>query len=210
MRQRIATLLIACCLAAALSLIAHAQTESKPDEKKPDFAPPAFGLEDGTVVKLRLLRDLLSSKVQDEDSIEFEVIEDVTVDEVVVIKRGAVAEGTVIDAKAARRMGRSGRIGVRLDSRSHGQWQTRAAARHRGPVERQPRRRGRQQHDHRRHLLLSRRAALPADERQRGHDSERDPRDLFHRWKCPAGSDGVSVDVPLRHFTKRACFSART
>ncbi len=105
MSRRTATLLIAFCLVAVLSLSCCAQTESKPD----------FTLEDGTVVKLRLMRDLLSSKAKDEDSIEFEVIEDVTVDGVVVIKRGAVAEGTVIDAQAARRMGRSGRIGVRLD-----------------------------------------------------------------------------------------------
>jgi hypothetical protein len=74
-----------------------------------------FTLEDGAVVKLKLMRDLLSSEVEDEDTIQFEVIEDVKVDGVVVIQQGAKAEGTVIDSKTARRMGRTGRIGVRLD-----------------------------------------------------------------------------------------------
>jgi hypothetical protein len=39
----------------------------------------------------------------------------VKVDGIVVIPRGAKAEGTVIDTLAARRLGRTGRIGVRLD-----------------------------------------------------------------------------------------------
>lgn len=78
-------------------------------------ADKGFTLEDGTVVKLKLVRDLLSSEVEDEDTVQFEVIEDVKVNGVVVIPQGAKAEGTVIDAKAARRMGRTGRIGVRLD-----------------------------------------------------------------------------------------------
>lgn len=74
-----------------------------------------FRLEDGAVVKLKLTRDLSSSKVEVEETVDFEVIEDVKVDGVVVIPRGAKAEGAVIDAKTAGRMGRSGRVGVRLD-----------------------------------------------------------------------------------------------
>ena len=74
-----------------------------------------FTLEDGAVVKLKLMRDLSSSELKVEETVAFEVIEDVKVDGVVVIPRGAKAEGAVIDAKTARRMGRSGRVGVRLD-----------------------------------------------------------------------------------------------
>lgn len=58
---------------------------------------------------------LLSSKLQDKETVDFEVIEDVKVEGIVVIPRGAKAEGTVADIQAARRMGRAGRIGVRLD-----------------------------------------------------------------------------------------------
>jgi hypothetical protein len=124
-------LLLSTCLLSAISTAGIAQTGSRPgraDEKRqtlssipqPQPEPEArkhagFTLEDGAVVKLKLMRDLLSSKLQDKETVEFEVIEDVKVDGVVVIPRGAKAEGTVIDTQAARRMGRSGRIGVRLD-----------------------------------------------------------------------------------------------
>jgi hypothetical protein len=79
------------------------------------LAQKVFKLKDGAVVKLKLMRDLSSSSVKVEDMVDFEVIEDVKVDDVVVIPRGAKAEGAVIDAKTARRMGRSGRVGVRLN-----------------------------------------------------------------------------------------------
>jgi hypothetical protein len=124
-------LLLSTCLLAAISAEGIAQTGSRPgraDEKRqtlssipqPQPEPEArkhagFTLEDGAVVKLKLMRDLLSSKLQDKETVEFEVIEDVKVDGIVVIPRGAKAEGTVIDTLAARRLGRSGRIGVRLD-----------------------------------------------------------------------------------------------
>lgn len=110
---------------------AFAQTESRPsraDQMRQTLSskpqPPAeqnapatagFALEDDSVVKLKLTRDLLSSEIKDEESVMFEVIEDVKVDGVIVIPRGAKAEGTIIEAQAARRMGRTGRIGVRLD-----------------------------------------------------------------------------------------------
>jgi hypothetical protein len=129
--NRFKPFLLSACLLAAISTAGFAQTVSRmgrADEKRqtlssesqPSSAPEArtnagFTLEDGTVVKLKLQRDLLSSKLQDKETIDFEVIEDVKVDGIVVIPRGAKAEGTVTDTQAARRMGRSGRIGVRLD-----------------------------------------------------------------------------------------------
>jgi glucose/arabinose dehydrogenase len=121
-----ATLLTACLMFAA-SGPAPAQDKSPTDapahtpqsvETSPSISPPPapqFTLADGTVVKLRLVRDLLSAKEQDEETIQFEVIEEVKVGEVVVIQKGAAAEGTVIEAKAGRRMGRSGKLAVRLD-----------------------------------------------------------------------------------------------
>lgn len=129
--EQFSALFFSICLLAAISNAGLAQTGSRPgradelrqtlsSKPQPAAEPEApansgFTLEDGVVVKLKLMRDLLSSEVEDEDTIQFEVIEDVKVDGVVVIPRGAKAEGTVIDAQTARRMGRTGRIGVRLD-----------------------------------------------------------------------------------------------
>jgi hypothetical protein len=106
---------VGCLLLAVFMTPLSAQSPAAEKTTDANAATDRFGLEDGTVVELRLVRDLLSSEVKDEDSIEFEVIEDVTVEGVIVIARGAAAEGTIIDARKARRMGRSGRIGVRLD-----------------------------------------------------------------------------------------------
>ena len=95
---------------------ARPASSTPPANRVPASEPgPTLTLEDGTVVKLKLMRELFSPKVRDEEAIDFEVIEDVLVDGIVVISRGARAVGTVIDAQAARRMGRTGRIGVRLD-----------------------------------------------------------------------------------------------
>lgn len=73
-------------------------------------------LEDGTPVKLKLLRDLSSTKDKPGAAVEFEVIEDVTVGAIVLIKKGAAALGTVIDARPAKRAGRAGKLDVRIDS----------------------------------------------------------------------------------------------
>lgn len=129
--NRYKPLLLSTCLLAAISTAGFAQTGSRAgraDEKRQTLSsepqPPSepkartnagFTLEDGTIVKLKLMRDLLSSKLQDKETVDFEVIEDVKVEGIVVIPRGARAEGTVIDTQAARRMGRSGRVAVRLD-----------------------------------------------------------------------------------------------
>ena len=74
-----------------------------------------FGLADGTVVKLKLKRELTSKAVREADKVELEVVEAISTDGIVVVPLGALAEATVIDAQAARRMGRTGRIGIRLD-----------------------------------------------------------------------------------------------
>lgn len=129
--NRYMPLLLSTCLLAAISTAGFAQTGSRAgraDEKRQTLSsepqPPSepkartnagFTLEDGAIVKLKLMRDLSSSKLQDKETVEFEVMEDVKVEGIVVIPRGARAEGTVIDTQAARRMGRSGRVGVRLD-----------------------------------------------------------------------------------------------
>jgi hypothetical protein len=124
MKCRISQFILSICLLVFNSFIVTAQDQTEkagsprsPQTSDESETKPAmsFGLEDGTVVKLRLVRDLFSSQVEDEEMIDFEVIEDVKVDGVIVIARGAKAEGTIVEAKAARRMGRSGRIGVRLD-----------------------------------------------------------------------------------------------
>ena len=72
-------------------------------------------LHDGTPVRLRLNRNLSSAEANTGDTIDFEVLEDVKVDDVVVILRGAKAMGTITDAEHKRRMARGGKLDVTID-----------------------------------------------------------------------------------------------
>jgi len=73
-------------------------------------------LEDSTPVKLRLSKSLSSADVSTDDTIDFEVLEEVKIGEQVVIPKGSVAWGTVTDAEKKRRMGRAGKLDVTIDS----------------------------------------------------------------------------------------------
>ena len=75
-----------------------------------------FVLLDGTPIKLRLSQTVSSADARVNDRVEFEVLEDVTVDNVVVIQKGATALGTVTEAVPKRRMARGGKLEIVMDS----------------------------------------------------------------------------------------------
>jgi len=103
-------------------LLGSAQ-EQKQEAKPPDtqqsnpvVKPPlAFGLEDGTPVKLRTNRTVSSADAHVNDTLDFEVLEEVKVHDVVVIPRGGIAWGTITEAQPKRRMGREGKLNINID-----------------------------------------------------------------------------------------------
>ena len=76
----------------------------------------AFRLEDGTPVKLRLTRTISSANAQVGDRVDFEVLDAISVNGIVVIPKGSIAWGTVTAAHKKRRMGRGGKLNVNIDS----------------------------------------------------------------------------------------------
>jgi len=74
-----------------------------------------FVLEDGTPVKLRALRSVSSANAQPGDTVDFEVIYDVLQNGFPVIPRGSVAQATITAVHKKRRMGRGGKLRLRLD-----------------------------------------------------------------------------------------------
>ena len=78
--------------------------------------PAPFVLHDGTPVRMRLSRTLSSHDAQLGETVDFEVLDDVKVEDRVVVKRGAVALATVTEAQPKRRMGRGGKLNVNIDS----------------------------------------------------------------------------------------------
>ncbi|HET6844152.1 MAG TPA: PEGA domain-containing protein [Candidatus Angelobacter sp.] len=96
-----------------------AQPQSSPNNSVTPPKPAAltgFGLEDGTPVKLRLTRNLSSASDRTGDTVDFEVIEDVSMDNIVVIPRGSTAWATITEASPKKRMGRGGKLDVNIDS----------------------------------------------------------------------------------------------
>ena len=99
--------------------------QSKQDAKdqqpsqKPEAAtlkqPLAFGLEDGTPIKLRLTRNLSSADATTGDRVDFEVLEDIKVKDVIVVPRGGLALATITEAQHKRRMARGGKLDVNID-----------------------------------------------------------------------------------------------
>lgn len=74
-----------------------------------------FVLEDGTPVKLRINRTVSSADAHVGDTIDFEVLEDVSVNGTLVIPKGGLAFATVTQAQAKRRMARGGKLDINID-----------------------------------------------------------------------------------------------
>ena len=90
------------------------QSAQKP-EAAPLKQPLAFGLEDGTPIKLRLTRNLSSADATTGDRVDFDVLEDVKVKDVIVVPRGGLALATITEAQHKRRMARGGKLNVNID-----------------------------------------------------------------------------------------------
>ena len=95
---------------------APAAQAQQPATAPPQTPPPPNTLLDGTPVKLRLAENLSSETNKTGDSVPFEVTEEVDVDGIAVIPKGAQALATVTDAEPKRRMGRGGKLDVNVDS----------------------------------------------------------------------------------------------
>jgi hypothetical protein len=107
-------------LISVLGVSSSAQTEpsnqSPPPAPTPQTrkAPLAFGLEDGTPVKLRINRNISSADATTGETVDFEVIEDVKVGEITLIPRGGIAWATVTLAQPKRRMARGGKLNISI------------------------------------------------------------------------------------------------
>jgi hypothetical protein len=69
---------------------------------------------DGTPVKLRLSQTISSADAKVNQEIPFDVVEDVKVDGLVVLPKGATAIGTVTEADHKKSMGRGGKLNMSI------------------------------------------------------------------------------------------------
>jgi hypothetical protein len=121
--MRIAALVVF-CLALSTSAVPQ-QKATANDPKAPQVPSPApatapkpplvFGLVEDTPVRMRLARTMSSRDARVDDKVDFEILEDVKVGNVVVVERGAMAIATVTEAHPKRRMGRAGKLTMNID-----------------------------------------------------------------------------------------------
>jgi hypothetical protein len=78
-------------------------------------APEPIVLHDATPIRLRLTHNLSSADAKTGQTIDFEVLDDVKVGELLVINRGGMAIGTVTDSEHKKRMARGGKLDVTID-----------------------------------------------------------------------------------------------
>src|SRR5207302_6387476 len=113
------------------SLVLMGQTTTPQPSAPPQQTPPAakeqvattsnytsakgFVLEDGTPVKLRINRTISSADTHVGDTVDFEVLEDISVNGTLVIPKGGLAFATVTEAQAKRRMARGGKLDINID-----------------------------------------------------------------------------------------------
>lgn len=114
--------LLSSCFLPTLALPGNARTALEESQAATAALPsqplktPGFRLEDGTPIRLRLQRTVSSADAQVDDTVDFDVLEEVKVNDVVVIPKGSVALGTVTEAQSKRRMARGGKLNVNIDS----------------------------------------------------------------------------------------------
>jgi hypothetical protein len=65
---------------------------------------------------MRINRTISSADSQVNDRVDFEVLDEIKVEDVIVIARGAIAWGTVTEAHPKKRMGRGGKLNVNIDA----------------------------------------------------------------------------------------------
>jgi hypothetical protein len=121
--KAICSLILSASLLSPGTVVGQGQSPQQKTDAQPvaQTAPPAvkeplaFGLEDGTPVKLRINRTISSADAHVNDTVDFEVLEEVKFHDVIIVPRGAMAWGTVTDAQPKRRMGRGGKLDVNID-----------------------------------------------------------------------------------------------
>jgi hypothetical protein len=81
----------------------------------PAQQPPANILQDGTPMKLRLLNKLDSHTAKNGDEIPFDVVNDVVVGGVTLLRRGSPVTGVVTQAEGSKTMGRAGKLSFTIN-----------------------------------------------------------------------------------------------
>lgn len=108
----------ACAL--LLAIFSYALSPSLGLAKASHMTAPAQGDEvtipDGTEIEVVTTEELSSKTAAENDPVEFKVNEDVKINNRVVIAKGSLVKGIVTESEKSGRMGKSGRLNIRVES----------------------------------------------------------------------------------------------
>src|SRR5712692_7779130 len=90
--------------------------QERPAEPSNFTSAKGFVLEDTTPVRLRLNRTISSADSHVGDTVDFEVLQDISVNGTLVIPKGGLAFGTVTAARPTRKLARGGKLEFRIDN----------------------------------------------------------------------------------------------
>lgn len=85
-----------------------------PADPKP--TAPAFTLVKGTSIRVKILKTISSASTHVGEVLEFEVLEDVSLEGIVVVNKGAKATGVVAESEPKKHFGRSGKLRFNITS----------------------------------------------------------------------------------------------
>lgn len=118
MRKSLAALLTLLLIEGVISTaFVSAQTVETPAEADaaPSVVQGSFSLLDGTPVRLRLSRTITSKEAKVGEMVDFEVLDDIKIDDVTVIPKESAAIATITKAKAAGRLGKGGKLDMNIE-----------------------------------------------------------------------------------------------
>src|SRR6202050_873421 len=87
----------------------------QPEQTSNFTSAKGFVLEDAVPVRLRFNRTVSSADAHTGDNVDFEVLDDISVNGTLVIPKGGLAFATVTEAQAKRRMARGGKLDMNID-----------------------------------------------------------------------------------------------
>ena len=93
----------------------QASTSQTPIASSSFTSAKGFVLEDGTPIRMRINRTISSADAHVGDTVDFEVLEDISVNGTLVIPKGGLAFATVTEAQSKRRMARGGKLDINID-----------------------------------------------------------------------------------------------
>lgn len=93
----------------------QAISQSQQPATAADPAKASAFIPEDTPLRLRLSQTLSSGTAKVNDKVDFEVIEDIKVGNVVAITQGSTAIGTVTEARTKKSFGRAGKLNVNID-----------------------------------------------------------------------------------------------